>query len=268
MRGTMRTKAAVRHLLSTAALGPVLLLQGLHVRRVTPRLPEPPGPRSGRVGAGAPLRILVAGDSAAAGVGAASQEEALTGRLVAQLSRRHALEWRLEARTGYTTTDAHAHLAGLPEGRFDVVVLSLGVNDVTRGVSRARWLARQAALTDLLQARFAPRALLFTALPPMHLFPALPQPLRWYLGARARDFNVALAEWLSHRPGCQLVSPDFQDDPEHVASDGFHPGPAAYTAWAIRVTREIDRLFPVPPSAPSPDPSGGRVAGREHPDGL
>ena len=236
--------AGVRHLSATAALGPLLLLQGLHVRRVTPRLPEPPGPRSGRAGVGAPLRLLIVGDSAAAGVGAASQDEALSGRLVAALSERRALDWRLEARTGYTTADALAHLAGLPEDRFDVVVLSLGVNDVTHSVGRGRWLARQAALADLLHARFAPRALLFTALPPMHLFPALPQPLRWYLGARARDFNGALADWLPRYPGCHLVVPDFQD-PAHVASDGFHPGPGAYTAWAVRVAGEIERLFPV-----------------------
>lgn len=240
----LRTEVLVRHVLATAALGPVLLLQGLHVRRVTPRLPEPPGPRSGRAGVGTPLRLLIAGDSAAAGVGVGSHEEALAGRLVAELSARHTLEWQLEARTGYTTADTHAHLAALPVRRFDVVVLSLGVNDVTRGIGRSRWLERQASLADLLQERFAPRVLLFTALPPMHLFPALPQPLRWYLGARARDFNTALAQWLPSRPGCHLVAPDFQADPAHIASDGFHPGPAAYAAWAARVARDVDRLFP------------------------
>lgn len=234
----------IRRALTAAALSPLLLLQGLHVRRFTPRLPEPPGPRSGQAGVGTPLRLLVAGDSAAAGVGAVSQHEALAGRLVAELSARRALAWRLEARTGYTTADAHKHLAGLTEDRFDVVLLSLGVNDVTSGVGRRRWLARQAALADLLQARFAPQALLFTALPPMHLFPALPQPLRWYLGARARDFNIALANWLPGRPGCHLVSPDFLPDPAHIAGDGFHPGPAAYRAWAIRAAADIDRLLP------------------------
>ena len=241
----MRRRAEVRHLFATAALGPLLLLQGHHVRRVTPRLPEPAGPRSGRAGDGGPLRLLVAGDSAAAGVGAATQDEALAGRLVAELSAHRALDWRLEARTGYTTADAHAHLAALPEDRFDVVVLSLGVNDVTRGIGRAGWLAHQSALAELLQARFGPRALLFTALPPMHLFPALPQPLRWYLGARARDFNAALADWLPRHQGCHLVAPDFQPDPGHIASDGFHPGPAAYRAWATRVAHDIDRLLPL-----------------------
>lgn len=235
----------MRHLLATAALGPLLLVQGRYVRAVTPRLPEPSGSRSGRTGAGAPLRLLVAGDSAAAGVGATSQDEALCGRLVSELSARRTLDWRLEARTGYTTADAHAHLAALPEDRFDVVVLSLGVNDVTRGIGRSRWLAGQAALADMLQARFAARAVLFTALPPMHLFPALPQPLRWYLGARALDFNVALADWLPSSPGCYLSAPEFEPASDYIASDGFHPGPAAYAAWAMRIAGDIDRLFPL-----------------------
>ena len=239
------TLAGMRHLLATAALGPLLLVQGRYVRAVTPRLPEPSGSRSGRTGAGAPLRLLVAGDSAAAGVGATSQDEALCGRLVSELSARRTLDWRLEARTGYTTADAHAHLAALPEDRFDVVVLSLGVNDVTRGIGRSRWLAGQAALADMLQARFAARAVLFTALPPMHLFPALPQPLRWYLGARALDFNVALADWLPSSPGCYLSAPEFEPASAYIASDGFHPGPAAYAAWAKRIAGDIDRLFPL-----------------------
>lgn len=132
-------------------------------------------------------------------MGAASQDEALCGRLVAELSPRRTLDWRLEARTGYTTADAHAHLAALPEDRFDVVVLSLGVNDVTGGLGRARWLARQAALADMLRERFAPQAVLFTALPPMHLFPALPQPLRWYLGARAATSTP------HSRTGCRAI---------------------------------------------------------------
>ena len=89
-------------------LGPVLLAQGRRVRRETPVLPEPAGPREGATGEGAPLRVLVVGDSAGAGVGAASQDEALTGRIVAGLADRFRVEWRLVARTGATTASTLA----------------------------------------------------------------------------------------------------------------------------------------------------------------
>jgi len=54
-------------------LSPLLVCQGIYVRRVTPKLPEADGPRSGEAGSGALLRLLVLGDSAAAGVGVRTQ---------------------------------------------------------------------------------------------------------------------------------------------------------------------------------------------------
>ncbi|RMD81354.1 MAG: SGNH/GDSL hydrolase family protein, partial [Candidatus Dadabacteria bacterium] len=62
--------------LATITLGPLLLWQGWRVRLNVPRLPEAPGPRQGRAGKGPLLRLLIVGDSAAAGVGAAHQDEA------------------------------------------------------------------------------------------------------------------------------------------------------------------------------------------------
>jgi len=64
---------------------PVLLAQAFLVQRKTPRLPEPPGDRSGIFGAGRDLRLLIIGDSAASGVGAGCQRQALSGQLVSFL---------------------------------------------------------------------------------------------------------------------------------------------------------------------------------------
>ena len=88
----------MRLALAKWALGPLLLVQGRRVRRDTPVLPEAPGPREGEAGEGPPLRLLVLGDSAGAGVGAATQEEALTGRIVAGLRGRFRVRWRLVER--------------------------------------------------------------------------------------------------------------------------------------------------------------------------
>ena len=76
----------MRHALATVLLGPLLLLQGRHVRRVTPTLPEPPGDRRGITGTGPELRLLILGDSAPADVGASHQSEALLGQLVSALA--------------------------------------------------------------------------------------------------------------------------------------------------------------------------------------
>ncbi|WP_038776400.1 SGNH/GDSL hydrolase family protein [Burkholderia pseudomallei] len=226
---------------ATAALGPLLLAQGRHVRRVTPRLAEADGPRGGADGAGPPLRLLVLGDSAAAGVGVASQSDALAGQLVRALAPFHRVEWRLLARTGATTRDLLDWLDAEPDARFDAVVTSLGVNDVTDGVPPARWLDAQAALVERLTARFGAAHVVLTAVPPMHRFPALPQPLRWYLGLRAARLNAALSRWAAGRPACEFLRVDMPLTRDAMASDGFHPGTQACEAWAGQAAAAIRR---------------------------
>ena len=141
-------------ILFRTAFAPVLVAQGLHAARTAPKLPEPPGPRAGQSGQGPHLRLLIAGDSSAAGVGAPHQQEALSGHLVAALAPHCTVTWRLIARTGATTRSATEMLAEAESDRFDVAVSALGVNDITRGVPVDLWIARQKRLAALLRDRF------------------------------------------------------------------------------------------------------------------
>lgn len=201
------------------------------------------------MGSGPPLRLLILGDSAAAGVGASTQDEALSGQLAAALAPRFEVSWKLVARTGATTDDTLKTVAAMPREPFDVVVTSLGVNDVTGGVSPGRWLAGQQQLVTLLRRDFGATRVLLSSVPPMHLFPALPQPLRAYLGAQAHRYNVALQSFADATEGCVRVPLDLTQESVHMASDGFHPGPELYTAWAARLA---DRLAGSGPSASDP----------------
>jgi lysophospholipase L1-like esterase len=231
----------MRHLIATLALGPILLAQGRHVRRTVPELPEPEGPRSGIAGSGPDLRLLIVGDSAAAGVGAPSQDEALAGQLAVALAPTFRLHWKLLAFTGATTADMLDRLCREADARYDVVVTSLGVNDVTDRHSLATWRRQQETLVDLLATRFGARHILLSGLPPMHRFPALPQPLRWYIGSRARDFDRVLAEVAASRPGCEFLALGHEMmDTSAMAGDGFHPGPPIYTRWAHAAAQRIN----------------------------
>jgi lysophospholipase L1-like esterase len=226
---------------ATVALAPVLLAQGLRVRLVTPRLPEPPGPRSGSAGRGPSLRLLIAGDSAAAGVGAAHQAEGLSGCLVGALQADFSVSWTLNARTGLRTLGVLARLESLPPARFDVALLSAGVNDVTGGTRSHAFVAQQRRLVALLKSRFGVRLILLTGLPPMHAFPALPQPLRWCLGARAQAFTGLLESVVAADADCELVTPQLPLDLAYMATDGFHPGPPAYAQWGREAAAVIRR---------------------------
>ena len=221
------------------ALAPILFAQGFYARRVTPRLPEPPGDRAGCVGAGLPLRLLIAGDSAAAGVGAPDQASALSGRMLAHLAPHRCVTWRLIARTGNTIGDAIAQLGTTPAEPFDVAVVSVGVNDATGGTPARRWLASLQQLAETLTLRFGIGTILLSAIPPMQAFTALPNPLAWYLGGAATRLNDATRRWARARSDCEFVESAFALEPELLAADGFHPGPAAYARWASQLAERV-----------------------------
>ncbi|MDC0663420.1 SGNH/GDSL hydrolase family protein [Marinobacter sp. SS21] len=228
-------------MLATLALSPWLIGQGLYTRAKTPRLPEAKGPREGLSGEGSPLKVLVLGDSAAAGVGVRYQSEALSGRLAQDLGKDFSVAWKLLAQTGRDAGEVLALLEAEPEQRFDVAVLSVGVNDVTGRTSLQTWDKNLHRLHTCLTTRFGVRHVFFSPIPPMHAFPALPQPLRWWLGRRARHLNQALAERVSRHDNCTLLAGDYPIDPNLMAADGFHPGEEAYSLWASEAAGAIRR---------------------------
>ncbi|MGH8385103.1 MAG: SGNH/GDSL hydrolase family protein [Pseudomonas sp.] len=229
--------------LAKIMLGPVLLLQGLYTRRVTPKLPEAEGEREGVAGSGEVLRLLILGDSAAAGVGALTQTDALSGQLVSRLARDHQVMWKLWARSGLDSQSLLELLEQKTAESFDVVLLSIGVNDVTSTLTVDQWIARQQQLLATLCGTFGVRQVVISPLPPMHLFPALPQPLRWYLGNRAKRFNAHLAKLAGSEDHCTLLTIRLAPVAGSMARDGFHPGPLIYSAWADDAAIAIARRF-------------------------
>ncbi|MEV0460730.1 GDSL-type esterase/lipase family protein, partial [Catellatospora methionotrophica] len=138
------------------ALAPVLITQGVRVRRRTPVLPEAAGERHGREGSayGGALAVLVLGESTAAGVGVAEQADGLAPALAVRLAGQTArpVSWRVAARTGSNARQVLTGLLPQVDGEsFDVVVVALGVNDVLEMRSARAWQRDVAALVDALR---------------------------------------------------------------------------------------------------------------------
>jgi lysophospholipase L1-like esterase len=211
------------------ALAPLLVAQAVATRRRAPVLPEAGGPREGLVGRRVRRwSLLIAGDSSAAGVGVAHQDQAFAGYLLRRLdSEGQALRWQLRARSGLTTRQLHDDLRAEPPEPADVAVIVTGVNDVIDQVSPARAVAYRAALADWLRGR-GTRHVVFTPLPPIHHFPLLPQPLRRVMGADAVAHNTAIARWAAARDDVSLVPITMDLGADVMAADGFHPGEPVY----------------------------------------
>lgn len=225
---------------------PLLIWQALRVRKKALILPEPTGLRSGVTANWsnkAPLRLLIVGDSAAAGVGERTQDTALLGQLVEHLSKYTNVEWDLIARTGGTTATTTQWLCETQTKSYDAVVVSLGVNDVTRQVPLRKWLNQTDNFLNLLTTKFAAKRIYTTNLPPMGSFPALPQPLRWIIGLRVSRFNLAMERYQANRTEITRISMNLKLDPALMASDNFHPSTAVYALWAKELAKAILKDF-------------------------
>ncbi len=149
------------------------------------------------------------------------------------------VEWRLVAINGLDSPGLVELLEETRAEKFDVVVLSIGVNDVTGLRSPSQWMQWQNQLAKVIQTRFGPRLLIHSALPPMHAFTALPQPLRWFLGRWALEMNRQLEVALSAQTKRKLHWPLPEAVSGGMAVDGFHPGPLGYALWAKSLSKAI-----------------------------
>jgi len=261
---------AVRFLLT-----PLVRWQGSQVRRRAESLPEPQGNREGVSGVGRVcLRVLIVGDSSAAGVGAHTQAQALSGRLGEALSQRlgGAVVWQVVARRGDTTADSIRALECLSLRPADVMVTTVGISDLLRQMAPQQWLHHLDALDRAAARRAGVHHFVHCGLPPVRSFP-LPNPLRWVLANGQQRYNQALARWVDRWPERWWLPIPFENelssDSVLLAEDGFHPGPAVYALWAEQLAGMISTQ--IVPRLPATTPtrsirmSPGRARPAERP---
>jgi lysophospholipase L1-like esterase len=236
-------------LIYKVVLGPVLLAQGRRVRRTALRLAEAAGERSGLVvveSAEPELKLLFVGDSTMAGVGVKHQSAALASQVASILANRliRSVRWQLVAKSGVNTGQALEFLNGRELLPADVLVTALGTNDVTSQRKPYQFISDYEALVDALLKRVGARFAVISGLPPLHLTPATPQPLRWYLGRYAHLLDEGLQRWIAPQRNVAYVSLQWASNPQDMAVDGYHPGEKQYRMWANLVAEKIATLLP------------------------
>jgi lysophospholipase L1-like esterase len=211
---------------------PLLLLQAFWLRFKTLKLPEPEGKRSGHCGSGDQINVLIIGDSAAVGVGVSEQTDALAGQLSKILSVTHRVNWTLIAQTGLNSADLIEKLKALPIQPFDYILISVGVNDVISVTTESDWHNNVNILVKLLKTKFTTSKVLFSNVPPIHSFSTIPQPLRWWLGKRAKNFNQQLSLVIENNQQCSTLTLNLPFKAKYLAEDQFHPSIHTYQLWA------------------------------------
>ncbi|MEV4620787.1 SGNH/GDSL hydrolase family protein [Asanoa sp. NPDC049573] len=237
---------------------PVLIAQGRQVRRRMPRLPAAQGPTAGVCPGSEPaLRLTVLGDSAAAGVGAATHEEALGGFLGAEVARRtgRMTSWHVVARSGAKTRDVTRDLVPRLVDHSDVIIAVAGVNDLKSYRLIRDFRRDTAALVDAIRRRVGPVPVVLAGIPPFEHMPGLPRPMRTVLGLRGRAMNDVLRRLASTMDNVSHISLSglaFSDDA--FTEDGFHPASNGYRMWAETIADQLGASVGAP----------GREAQLEH----
>lgn len=274
-RGRVRTAVSIRGMGRIAvrasrplayALAPVLITQGVRVRRRTPVLPEAGGDRHGVEGAGDrdALAVLLIGESTAAGVGVPAQSDGLARALAARLAQRggRPVSWRVAARTGSNARQALTGLLPQVSGdSYDVVVVALGVNDVLEMRSARAWQRDVAALVDALRQRLRPGGrIMLAGVPDLAGFPSLPQPTRAVLAMHARHLDLRLGRVAAAAPSTVHVPSPRIDSPDLYAEDGFHPSAAGYRMWADHLVNAATFALPDPDAEMRSGRGGARMS--------
>jgi len=225
----------LRALLSWLAF-PVYVWQGVGVRLRTERMLPPSGPVIHHVeGQGAPIRLLVLGDSSAASVGIGSTERGLAALLAGMMARRtgRPVMWRAAGFNSATAVQLRDFvLPNMEPGAWTHVVLSVGSNDAKNFHTARHFRRAFGGLLYAMRAKWPQARIVWSPVVDMTRMPALPPLLGKVLEIRADIVNRVGTRLCMERGAVPAQRLPILDPAAGFSTDGFHASEAGYDAWA------------------------------------
>ncbi|MFD5450060.1 SGNH/GDSL hydrolase family protein [Streptomyces sp. NPDC003470] len=241
-------------LAGAAAVGLLLAEVQLARRRVgigTPdRVPNAAGLYGGTLSTavGAPLRLVMLGDSTAAGQGvhrAGQTPGALLASGLAAVAERP-VELTSVAVPGARSDDLDRQVTLALAGRYplpDVCVIMVGANDVTHRMPATRSVRYLSAAVRRL--RTAGAEVVVGTCPDLGTIEPVPQPLRWLARRTSRQLAAAQTIGVVEQGGRtvslgDLLGPEFAENPRELfGPDNYHPSAEGYATAAMAVLPSV-----------------------------
>ena len=221
---------------------PFVIPQALKVRKNAPRFTDAEGGEIGIVGTGHSIKVLGVGDSIIAGVGTSNVSKSWLGQTCYYLSEQlnAQIQWTRIAESGANLAKINLNtIDQLKEGRFDFIIISVGVNDVTGLSGLRKWAGQLHEMLRYLKSHSPDSIIVLSGVPPMHVFPLLPQPLRYLLGLRAKSFDEVIRQVIKSYYKVIHLPIEIDPDPKNFSDDGFHPSEYGCQKWGEATAESI-----------------------------
>jgi acyl-CoA thioesterase I len=200
------------------------------------------------------LKIGVIGDSTAAGQGSNQFEDNFSLQYLkkSSLSDNYQIFYQNFAISGATSQDViENQLTKLEVFKPNLVLVSIGANDVTGSVSEQKYEENIKLITDKLKSFEMENPLKFEviwlSIPDFVTSKILLPPLNYFLSSRTKNFNQILSSQLETYHEMKLVDiyngtrDKFAKEPKKTFSkDGYHPSSGGYTEWVRVILQEVE----------------------------
>ena len=205
-------------------------------------IPRPPGTDAVHTSGINPARLLLIGGGASIGFGVLSHDLALGGHVARQLTAitGRAIDLDLVTDREMTVTSALPTLSKQPIGRYDAVVISLGLIEALTFRPASEWVAGLDELIERALDRGRDDLRVFVVgVPPLPALMTYPLPIRVLAGRHARTINELSRVLCAGRDGVTFLPFEVSHSGE---TDRFRSS-ATYARWAEELSRPIAPLL-------------------------
>ena len=219
-------------------LFPLLWYQGMRLKREVPRLPLPGDSPFGICkGKDKEFKILGLGESPMAGVGIAKHSLTLTGLTAVKLNKLLgcSVKWEILAESGLSLKNLNKLIGEQLGKNSNLVLVSMGGNDVFQLTPPWVWKNNINTCVKLLFEKENKPLILFSPVPPVGRFPAIPNPLRIMFSFWGLLLQASLAQTINSMDNAYLLDERFPEGKEYYLEDGIHPSPLAYDPWSEKL---------------------------------
>ena len=205
---------------------PFLIYQASVVRK---ERPTPPAVSERVIFGNGSKKILLLGESTAAGVGASSPEFSIAGHFSRLLGPTY--EVRNLGKTGLRAAQVFSSFGSeisVSINPVEGILLFLGANDCFRLTHPKDFKSHLEALISELKSRYSPNWIYLADIPPVHLFPAFPPLLRSFLKSQRNFLQKEMIRLYSADNQLIFDPISLTLSPEFFSIDGVHPSDLGY----------------------------------------